>query len=102
MAHGLHDAKHCSLGASRTALSMKPQIEKILEEAGQPVPPELRQYAQTSRGDTSFRSRGRGGGGGGGSRGGGFGGGGLTGSNNIPVGSSGGGGYGGGGYGGYR
>jgi ATP-dependent RNA helicase DDX5/DBP2 len=82
---------------------MARQILQILEEAGQPVPPEMRQYSMTSGGGGGggFRSRGRGGGGGGGGYGGGgFGGGGMTGSNIAPLGPRGGGG--GGGYGGGR
>lgn len=80
---------------------MAKQLCGILEEAQQPVPPELRQFAMTSGGPSSFRSRGGGGRGGGSRGGGGFGGGGFTGSNALPVGARGGGGYGGsGGYGG--
>lgn len=89
-------------GATGTAYSffgasngkMSRQIVNILEEAQQPVPPELRQFAATSGGGGfSFRSRGRGG------RGGRGGGGGFTGSNLQPLGAGGGGG--GRGYGGY-
>ncbi|EFN58247.1 hypothetical protein CHLNCDRAFT_30080, partial [Chlorella variabilis] len=67
---------------------MARQLVQILEEASQAVPPELRQFAMTSGGPTSFRSRGAGGGRGGrGAGGGGFGGGGYTGSNALPIGS---------------
>lgn len=86
-------------GASGTAYSfftssngrMAKQLVSILEEAQQPVPPELRQFAMTSGGPQSFRSRG-GSGRGGGRGGGGFGGGSdYTGSNALPIGARGGG-----------
>ncbi|PSC72623.1 DEAD-box ATP-dependent RNA helicase 20 [Micractinium conductrix] len=74
---------------------MAKQLVSILEEAGQAVPPEMRQFAlMGGGGGGGFRSRGRGGGGGG--RGGGDG---YSGSNALPIGSRGGGGGYGGGYG---